>query len=187
MASRDLESAVVSEIEGSNLQPIVFFEGEFADGYLRIWTGVGEITWNGEQWQGAGSLLGIDVIQESFDVTAQGIRVSLSGIPTELVSLVLSNVRQNKQGSIWVGFLDDSGAIIANPALAFVGRLDASNLSDDGAQVTISVSYESKLRDLQRPRDFRYTPESQAVIYPLDEGFKYVAGLQDWNGKWGQA
>ncbi len=187
MTSRDLTADFKAELAANGKTPVMFFQGQFADGTLRLWSGIGDITWDGSVWTGAGSLLSVSPISETAEVEATGVTVTLSGIPSENTALVLQNTRQNKAGTVWIGFLDADGAIIADPAIAFSGRLDVAAIEDDGTSIEVSVTYESKLRDLSRPRDFRYTSASQAVLYPGDKGFEYVSDLQDWNGKWGRS
>jgi hypothetical protein len=56
----------------------------------------------------------------------------------------------------------------------------------DGAErCEIQITYESRLIDLNRAREWRYTHESQQQISPGDLGFEYVAGLQEREIRWG--
>lgn len=184
--SRDLTVAAQAALAAGNVQPIVLYEGEFSAGTLRLWTGLGTVSWNGQNWLGAGQLLGMSSIQETTEVRAAGVTVSLSGMPGTLISLVLAQARQGKAGRVYLGLLDSAGAIIADPYQAFVGRLDVPEIVDAGEVCTISISYESRLIDLERPRERRYTAEDQGIDYPLDRGFDYVPALQDAVIVWGR-
>ena len=183
--ARALTSGVVAEVTATSLRPILLFEGDFASGFVRFWTGYGTLTWNSNTWTGAGNLIGVSQVEETTEVAAKSLTVSLSGIPLANISLVLSNARQGRLGKIWLGVLDASGAVIADPYLAFTGRLDVPVIEDSGATATISVSYESRLIDLERPRGRRYTHEDQQIDYPTDLGFQYVSTLQDTQITWG--
>jgi len=79
------------------------------------------------------------------------------------------------------------GALVADPAIAFAGRLDVPEIDDNGQTATITISYESRLVDLERPRERRYTHEDQQIDYSGDLGFEYVAAIQEWNGVWGRS
>jgi hypothetical protein len=46
MASRDLAAAQLAMITAAAKRPVLFFEGEFSGGTLRLWSGVGTISWN---------------------------------------------------------------------------------------------------------------------------------------------
>lgn len=183
--SRTITAAVIAELASGQVRPAIFFEAQFPSGFLRLWSGLGEITWNSQVWTGAGNLMGIGAIEESADVVATGTTISLSGIPTDLVSLCLADARQGMPGKVWIGFMSAAGAVISDPILAFAGRLDVPSIMDGAERCEIQITYESRLIDLNRAREFRYTHESQQVFSAGDRGFEYVSGLQDKEVRWG--
>ena len=183
---RDLTAAFIAQLEAKVKTTIIFFEGEFASGTIYLWSGIGTIDWNGQTWTGAGTFASVSQISETSDVRAEGIICTLSGITEEIRQIALAEARQGKPGIVYIGFLDDAGDVVVDPANAFDGRLDVPTMRDGGQDISISFAYESRLRDLDRPREFRYTNESQQVIHPGDIGFEYVASIQDWNGVWGR-
>lgn len=183
--SRDLTAGVLAAIQAADVSPILLFEGEFADGTVRLWTGVGDLTWNSQTWNGAGSLIGMAAVEETDRVEARGVTVSLSGVPTELVSAAIDGARQGLPGRVWLGFLDAAGAVIADPVQVYTGRLDVPEIADGADTCTVALTYEGRLIDMTRPREFRYTDESQQVLYPGDRGFEYVAAIQGREITWG--
>ena len=183
--SRTITAAVVAELASGQVRPAIFFEAQFPSGFLRLWSGLGGITWNGSVWTGAGNMMGIGAIEESADVVATGTTISLSGIPTDLVSLCLADARQGMPGKVWIGFMTAAMAVIADPILAFAGRLDVPSIMDGAERCEIQITYESRLIDLNRSREFRYTHESQQLFSAGDRGFEYVSALQDKEVRWG--
>lgn len=177
--SRDLTAGYQSQLSGGSFRPVVFYEGAFASGTLRLWSGIASIAWNGQTWTGVGGLLGVSEVHESDEIRANGMTVSLSGVDPSRLSLVLGQARSGAAGRLWFGLLDGAGAVIADPYLAFEGRLDEPTIDEGGETATISISYESRLIDLERPRERRYTHEDQQIDFPGDLGFQYVAELQD--------
>ncbi|HBN31649.1 MAG TPA: hypothetical protein DD416_10620, partial [Rhodobacteraceae bacterium] len=73
-----------------------------------------------------------------------------------------------------------------DPVQAFSGRLDVPEIADDANTCTITISYESRLIDLNTARSWRYTHESQQSLYPGDRGFEYVTAIQDREITWGR-
>lgn len=185
--SRELSSGFDGQLGAATKEPLLFFEGVMKTSIVRMWTGIGEIEWNGQTWLGAGAMASVSPVRETSEVVAEGLSVTLAGIPTDLLSLVLNEVQQNNTGRIWLAFMDDDGSIVADPALAFVGRLDTSNVRDDAESLTVTIQYESRLRDFERNRSFRYTTESQETLFADDKGFDFVPSLQEWNGVWGKS
>jgi hypothetical protein len=184
--SRLLSSGVQSAVSGTEVSPILLFEGDFASGTLNIWSGFGDLTWDSATWTGAGTLFSVSAIEETSDVSAKGASITLSGIPSDMISLVLSDIRQNALGRVYLGFLDASGDIIVDPYMIFEGRLDIPALQENGETSIITISYESRLIDLQRTRESRYTNEDQQREFPGDLAFEFVPNLQEISINWGR-
>jgi hypothetical protein len=185
--ARGITALLLAEIVASKMSPIVFFEGEFSSGWIRVWSGPGTLTWDGKDWSGVGDFMSVSPMSETGTVSATGITVGLSGIPSDLISVVYNEARQGKIGKVYIGAFDSTGAIVADPYMAFAGKLDVPTDSDDGESAKITITYETRLIDLERPRERRFTPESQKIDYPDDEGFAFVAPLQDAQLTWGRA
>lgn len=184
--ARDLTASVQSAIAAAEVKPILLFEGNFSSGQVYLWSGYGDLSWNGQTWEGVGNLAAVSPITENDEVQANGISVSLQGIPSEMIALALLEVGQGRLGRIYIGFLDANDAVIADPVLAFEGRLDVPSIEEGGETSSISITYESRLIDLQRPRETRYTNEEQQRLYPSDVGFEYVPALQEKVINWGR-
>ena len=176
----------LTALSSGELYPAIFFEGAFASGWVRIWTGSHDITWDDKLWTGAGALIGLGALEETSDVVASGTSVSLSGVPLDLISLAIEEARQGSPGRIWLALLTPERKVIANPVQAFSGRLDVPEISEDGSTCTITISYESRLIDLNTPRNWRYTHESQQILFPGDRGFEHVTAIQDREITWGR-
>jgi hypothetical protein len=99
--------------------------------------------------------------------------------------LALSSVRQGRDGKIYLGFLSN-GAVVIDPVLVFQGRLDVPIIEENGETATISIAYESRLIDLQKPRESRYTDQDQQRAYPGDLGMAFVPSLQEKTLNWGR-
>ena len=56
--TRDLSPSMLTGIAQTDVRPILLFEGQFDGGFVRFWTGENTISWNGNDWIGAGQLIG---------------------------------------------------------------------------------------------------------------------------------
>lgn len=184
---RDLTLGVQTAVSAQQVSPFLLFEAEFTSGTIRVWSGYGDLSWNSQTWTGVGTLGSVSAIGESSDIRANGITVMLSGVPSDMISLALGESRQGKIGRVYMGFMDSSNAVISDPYLAFEGRLDVPSIREDGDTSTITIAYESRLIDLQRSREIRYTHEEQIRLYPDDLGLEYVASLQEADILWGRS
>jgi hypothetical protein len=192
---RPLTGPMSSALGGSLVKPVFLVEAEFTSGFLRIWSGLGPVSWNGHTWSGSRAntdpetvLVGMTSIQESIEIAANGIKLRASGIKSSMITRVLDECRQNYPVTVYLGALDPgTDALIADPAQAFSGRMDVPVLSDTGETCEVEISVENELIDLQRPRERRYTHEDQQIDHPGDMGFEYVSQLQELNLAWGKA
>lgn len=184
---RALSVEVLEQLAADALRPVIFCESLFRSGYLRLWSGLGEIPWDGKVWFGLGIMTSISTIKESVDVRADGINLILSGIPQEMLQKGLNEAVQGNPVKIWFGVLDESNNVIADPYMAFGGRMDVPTISEDGTTATIELSVENRLIDLHRTRERRYTDRDQQLDYPGDRGLEFVPNVQEWNGIWGKS
>lgn len=173
-------------IQDGTVRPAIFYEGEFASGTVRLWSGHQEIVWDGRTWSAAGLLIGVSPIEETEDIVASGVAITLSGVPLDLQSLAIQEAQQGAPGRVWLALMTEDGEIIADPYLAVEGRLDVPEVSEGDGSCTVAVSYESRLIDLNRTREWRYTHESQQALFPGDKGFEFVSTIQDKEITWGR-
>lgn len=185
--SRGLTAAMVSAVTAGTVRPILLYQGEFSSGTLRLTTNSRDVVFNGNTFIAAGTMLSITPIEEVSEIKAVSFSVALNGDLASVIAIALASCRQGLAGTVWIGLLDDSGAVIADPFQCFSGRLDVPDVVDSGTECRISVKYESRLADLQKARERRYTSEDQQIDYPTDLGFDYVPSLQDKKIIWGPA
>jgi hypothetical protein len=183
--ARALTAAMLAAMATGNVKPLILYEGEFSGGTVRLFTGYGTIVWNGNTFTGSGQMLNITAIQEVSELQAVNFTISLNGQVQSLLSIALGQVRRGKPGRVWLGLLNDAGALIDDPFLCFSGRADKPDIVPDPESATIAVAYESRLIDASRRRERRYTSEDQQIDYPGDLGFDYVPSLQDTVFTWG--
>jgi len=182
--SRDLTTAVQNQLSADELEPFFAVKLNFDSGDLRLWTGYGDITVDSETYTGGGQLLDISEIEETVETAARGITMSLNGVDSSLVSLALTENYQTRSAKVYLGVLS-SGAVVASPYQLFDGRMDVLSIDDSGDTATITMTAESRLIDLERPRLRRYTSEDQKLRHPTDTGLDFVAALQEKEIAWG--
>ncbi len=184
---RDITAALKTEILSDIVMPVIFVELQFSGGTQRFWTGLGTIGWNGEEWSGTGSFGGISKMEETAQIKAAGVTLSLSGIDSAQLSIAFTQTYQGRPAKVWLGALDvASRALVVDPALVIGGRMDTMVIEEEGSTSKISLSVENELIDLERPREFRYTSEDQKEYFNNDTFFDYVTSLQDAVIYWGR-
>jgi len=187
--TRSVSSSFQAQVEGDSLTPFYAIELEFNDDeatVLRYWTGYGDITFDSNTFSGVADFLNIDVATETTDLQANGASITLSALSSATVSLALGEAFQGEPMKIWLGVLDTSGAVIADPYMVFEGKMDTMSIAKAGDKSSLTITAESSLIDLNRSRVRRYTPEDQKINYPTDKGLDYIPSIQDLNITWGR-
>ena len=185
-AGRGLTNDMVTEVSASQLSPILLASLSFATP-VHIWTGYGTITVNSTAYLGIGTLGSISPVEETTDLAARGISMQLSGVPTAMLAVALTENYQGRECSVLFGALEASGALVSSPVTIFSGRMDVMSINDDGQNATIGMSAENKLVDFRRPREVRYTDQEQKNLFPSDKGLEFVTAIQEKQIYWGNA
>jgi len=222
--SRDLSNNVIANLEDEVIYPFFavelnFDEGTFEgvdgnlhDRVLRLWTGFGTLVYNGQDYYGTGNLLDISSVEESTEIGAKGATLTLSGVPSEVISLALTEAYQGRTCNIHFGLiqkgslelessqevlqdyikLEDGGKItlervIVDLTQLFTGYMDQMSINEGPDTSTVELKLENKLIDLERPRVGRFTSQHQKSIYPEDKGLDFVESLQDTTLNWGRS
>jgi hypothetical protein len=177
---------MVTEVSASQLSPILLASLSFATP-VHIWTGYGTITVGSTAYLGIGTLGSISPVEETTDLAARGISMQLSGVPTAMLAVALTENYQGRECSVLFGALQASGALVSSPVTIFSGRMDVMSINDDGQDATIGMSAENKLVDFRRPREVRYTDQEQKNLFPSDKGLEFVTAIQEKQIYWGNA
>jgi len=207
--SRDIPVGFSDAVEAPTVDVFFAIELFFDTSTLRFWSGLGEVILDGETYVGSGQMIQISSVDETLDVSAKGATLTLSGLPSDLLSLAIQEPYQGRKCKIYFGIRDnkaqllqqedddyiltETGAYIDTSvppvnvmAEIFTGYIDQMNIDEGAESSSIAVYVESRLIDLQRPRERRYTSESQKSRFPNDRGFEFVEDLQAKKFQWGR-
>lgn len=179
--SRSIPSAIVTALAQEQVTPFYAVEMNFDSGSIRLWTGYGERTIDGQTYIGTGTLLDISGVEEVSDLSAKGVTVTLSGIPSSVISLALQESYQGRTARVLFGVAD-----VADHVEVFSGLMDVMTIQDSGDSVTVQLTIESKLVTLQRANVRRYTSANHKLRHPNDTFFDFVTDIADKELVWGR-
>lgn len=160
--------------------------GYAGDRAIRLWTGYGDRTIDGDTYLGSGDLMSIGDIETVADMSAPAMNITLSGMPGNIVSLALQEPYQRRDCRIYFGtIINDAGD--HSVFTAYVGSLNKMTIKDEAESGTIDVLIDSKMVEAQKSSNRRYTSESQKSRHSGDTFFDYVALIQDGEIVWGRS
>lgn len=182
--TRAIDSALVSAVKASHVPYLFFVQLDFTQP-LRVCSAGYDIAWNGVNWLGLGALGSIEPIEEQATLEATGIRLTLTGIPPEMIAISLGEQYQGRPCQIWFAPLREDLQLAVQPVRLFYGGMDTMD-AEVGETATISLSAESRMVAWDKPKVRRYNNEDQQSRYPGDRGFEYVPQMVEKNLMWGR-
>jgi len=183
--ARDLTTDFKSAVTAGTVRPIVLVVAEFDSGTIRFWNGIGELSYDGNTYTGAGNLLKITEVVENQKIEARGASFELSGIPSTMIAVALTEEYQDRTITQTFAPLDAAGAVIGTFQF-FSGKADVMSIEEGSKSASIKLTAESDLIALTRQNERRRTPEDQKLTYSGDTFFDQVAALQSKEIVWGK-
>lgn len=184
--ARSIPASILAALSAGSIQPFYAIEMNFDTSPLRLWTGYGDRTIDGQTYLGAGTLLTISGLEEVSDMSAKSITIELSAVDATIISLALTEPYQRRECRVLFGLTDVTGS--TNFIEVFSGQMNVMTITEDGQQGVISLVVDSKLVELERTKPRRYTQETMQGEngYNGDTFFSYVTDLQDKDIPWGR-
>lgn len=160
----------------------------FKESTLRVHTGTGTLSIDGNDFVGIGTFGNVDDVTESTDATsALSVNLTLSGFDTDIIQGTSIDGCRGRNGKLYLVVISGDGTNQAHDIL-FSGRMDAARLSIGGSKDTnsLSVKLVDRMAEWGRTGTNRCTDESQQRRYAGDRFFYAVAQLADAPLYWGQ-
>lgn len=186
--SRGFPSNVLTALSAQHVVLVTFAKIEFPSGTVYLHNSIGTFTFGGNSYQGVGDLGEISQIEEGNDVSPYAITLSLSGLDTTIVGAALNEDYYQRPVTVYLGVLNDTGALIADPTVVWEGFIDQMNVSlgADGGDV-IALVAESELTIFDKSSNLKYTHAQQQKEHSGDLFFEFMTGIDGAKIRWGSA
>lgn len=163
--------------------PVVMLVEMLLTSPLRLNTSNVTINWNGYDWLGTGSLGSIEEVDDAPS-EQKGMRFTVSGVPTSLLSVALQEAVRNKACTLYLAVLDPASAAVLDVLQAWAGTLDTMPITQSGETCTINVVAEHAGATFSRPKPVRYTDADQQKLYPGDTSLRFVTSQANHQDVW---
>ena len=176
--ARSLTAAVLAELAKQAVSIAYLVEVGISGGFIRVWSGVGSVTFESNTYTGVGALGGISPIEEDTDVRAAGLTFSLDGIDSANLSAALQSIETGNPARAWLAFETSPGVFVADPVKIFEGFTDVPEILLGVPDSRIEIRSESRLIELNKVRASTYNDADQRARFSNDAGFAFVPSLQ---------
>ena len=178
----DTEAAVAAEV----VTRAVAVELAFSTGTVRLNTTFDTLVIGGEDYLPAGTIGTIASIEETAELAATSLRLTLSGIPRGMASIALGEAYQNRPATVWEVVLDpDTLQIVGDPIKVFAGRMDVMRVRDTAESCTVELDVTNRLVDWERPRRVLFSHEEHMRrTGQADQSFYFAAAMAEKDVTW---
>ncbi len=184
---RDVTTAQANALAAKVKYVGLLCEVDYSPTPVRVWTGRGNITWDGKTWAGIGRLGGISAIQEKVGARAGNMTLKINGVPSENLESALADTSQGREVKIWAATFTVAGGvwtIIDAPVLLQWGETDVHEIIEDDGSNSIEVSVPTMLARIALLQVLRYNNADQQRLFPGDRFFEFTEQVANQTLYW---
>ena len=183
---RDVQGSLAGAVRAPVVRPVYFVKLTLDTGNIRLNSSDRNIVFSGQTYLGVGRMGTVSAVEDTVQLQAASIQMTLSGIPTSFLQIALAENYQGRYVRLSLGLLDDTYELVKNPVLIFVGLIDQMSVVV-GKYATITLTAQNELSRWEVPRIRRYTNEDQRLRYPNDTGLRFLEQTVEREIYWGAA
>lgn len=189
-APRSLSSNMRTQIANEIASIFHFIEFQFSGATRRYTTAPHDVSWNSLMWTGIGGALRFELVQESTDLSGQGVDVVVSGVDQTILNVLLTEKYIGRVCKVWMAHLYNNGTVVNDPLLIFFGRMNGGMTIDEKREegrpgtVEIKARMMDRMGDMSQVRGMMTNVESHKKYFPNDEFFSYMTSLMGKKIKW---
>lgn len=161
---------------------IIHIDTSIVDLAGRLWTGIGDLEYNGHTWQGIGNVLNISAITNSAKQQSARVQVSFDASESENRNdlLLLDASTRIRVDDIYT---DDNGMSWQSTGLRFAGQVSNPQI-DNNFVFTCEIETARGLERKGKP--IIWSNQAQQARHPGDECFKYLEKITTGvESRWG--
>ncbi len=185
MSERGFAAGLESELDADNPELAFLLELAFTGGTERLWSGIGDLSWNSQTWTGVGELGGFDKVAESLDKQDIGITFVLNYLDDDIRNELTTTDSTGNDASLYLGKVVASTRVASDVYELFPGFIDSVEIIDNGDSGEVRVRVASESAKLERPQSVSLTNAHQQYLFPGDQGLEF-AGRMDEPVLWGR-
>lgn len=177
--TRNLTQSASDHVELEVISFAILLELGFDSGDVNVWSGIGNLSWNGKTWTGTGDTGSISGVTEATDLSDTVIRATLNHIDNSLMPDLVSEVTGmdpvGRPFELYMAFFNSDNTI-KEVVLLSAGLIDSISLMD-GEEGSITMDLVTEAGQMARTLFFRMDDQHQEKLFPGDRGLEFVAGL----------
>ncbi len=157
---------------------------DFPSGVVYVNDGTTDIDYDSHTYLGIGTFGRVEPIQEDDKVTPSQVKLTLAGIPNEVIGSAMTEAYQGRDVTLYWGFIDAAtGAWVDTPETLWAGVMDVMTVTLGPRESTVELVCDDP--DYTQPFVRRYTLEDHQLDYAGDKFFEFVSYIPGFRSMWG--
>lgn len=182
--SRGLSAENLAQIAAQHHDVVLMAHLAF-DTPIFVHTGIGTITFDGNDYLGVGGFGGAEAVEESELLAPSPIRLVLSGVDSTYITEAMTAGNHGDAIKLYVGYVNKDMSLVADPWALAGGFFDYATVEVGEAENRIVVTMQHELAILNEADGGRFTDEDQQRRFAGDTGFSFVSDAIETNLIWG--
>ena len=178
-----LNEAMRQALAADVVRPVYAVEIRWPGEIMRAHTGVGDLTVEGNLFEGVGDLGSVSTIKQQAGDSPDRLTLSLSGFDDSVRGEALRAQYQGRPVSVWLVLLDEQYQPLASQTVWRGSIVDVKVSVGEVNEIELTVS--NRMEDWDKKRPDRFTDESQQSRHKGDRIFRYVPIMAEWPIYWG--
>lgn len=179
MADRGFSGTMETALSSADAPFALLVYLNWPSGAVRLWTGVGNRSWNSQTWVGAGEIGNIDRVTDSVDKADVGVELTLNYLDDDIRNEVNTTNPVGRDASIYLALTNVAAGTITDAYEIFTGFIDKIEILDGGNTGQLVVRLASELARLQRPRYFTLSDAHQKFLFSGDKGCEFATKMDE--------
>ena len=157
---------------------------DFPSGYWGYWMGIGNFSWNGITWRGAGSLIELQFAGEGTDLASRPLTARLravadTALDADTLATIESEAYSQRPVTLYTAYFDRDTRALISVEQEWAGIVDTfEHVEEDGDHVLVG-HFESRSIDYTRRGAAIRSNGQQNLISAGDLFFDYVATVAE--------
>jgi len=179
--TRNISQAASDQVAAVEIPFAVLLELDFDTDPVFVWSGVGDLVWDGKTWVGTGAMGSLSSITEATDLSDTVIKATLSHLDASIMPELVSEVTEmdpvGRSYTIYLAFFNSDNTV-KDTILLSAGLIDSISLTG-GLAGSISIDLVSEAGQMARTLFYRMDDQHQQQLFPGDRGFEFVSCLDE--------
>lgn len=190
-----LSPALQNALNNYERQAVVFVTFEFGTGTYGLWTGLGEISYNGIVYKAGASILDVSNIENNADGSVSELTITLNTDPGKIItSDILIQLYDEdwhmRPVTIQTGLIDPDTQALIGVQTFFRGRIEEAPYEEGLDGANIKARCVSRSIELSKAGNLYRNSSTQKRFDPTDTGLNGIGtlnGAVNKDIKWGQS